>query len=206
MMDPRTRAQFEARIKQHCESDELDEAATVAIKAYGPEILGYLVSVARSEADAADVFSTFTEDLWKGLAKFRWEASFRTWAYTIARNAFRRLGRDPHRKAGRQVPLSQSPEIMDAADKVRTETLKYLRTEVKDGVARLRERLDPDDQTLFILRINRRMPWKEIARVMLDEGEEPTSAGLDRKAASLRKRFERAKETLRKLAKEEQLI
>jgi RNA polymerase sigma-70 factor (ECF subfamily) len=180
-MDPRTRAQFEARIKQHCEADELDDAATVAIKAYGPEILGYLVSVARSEADAADVFSTFTEDLWKGLGKFRWEASFRTWAYTIARNAFRRLGRDQHRKPGRQVPLSQSPEILDAAEKVRTETLKYLRTEVKDGVARLRERLDPDDQTLFILRINRRMPWKDIAQVMLDEGEEPTKSALDRK-------------------------
>ena len=205
MMDPRTRAQIEARIKAHCEAGELDAGATVAIKAFGPEILGYLIAIARSEADAADVFSTFTEDLWKGLEKFRWEASFRTWAYTIARNAFRRLGRDPHRKAGRQVPLSRSPEVFDVAEQVRTETLNYLRTEVKDGVARLRERLDPEDQTLFILRINRRMSWKDIAHVMTDDGD-TSDAALDRKAASLRKRFERAKETLRQLAKEEQLI
>jgi hypothetical protein len=42
------------------------------------------------------------------------------------------------------------------------------------------------------LRVDRRMPWRDIARVMADDGDD-----LERLSASLRKRFERVKERLR---------
>ena len=53
---------------------------------------------------------------------------------------------------------------------------------------------DPDDQTLLILRIDRALPWIDIARVMTDEPDEPD---LSRHAAALRKRFERLKQRIR---------
>ena len=47
-------------------------------------------------------------------------------------------------------------------------------------------------RTLLVLRVDRRMPWRDIARVMADDGDD-----LERLSASLRKRFERVKERLR---------
>jgi RNA polymerase sigma-70 factor (ECF subfamily) len=194
------REALEAELEELCRAGDHRGATTLTIERYGPEILGYLVAVARTESDATEAFSVFSEDLWRGIAGFRWEASMRTWAYTLARNALRRLARDPHRKA-RKVPLSQSPEVFDLAEKVRTRTMEYLRTEIKDQIAELRKALDPEDQTLFVLRISRNMSWDEIARVM-NEGSELDDAGVKRASAKLRKRFERAKNTLAELARE----
>ena len=60
---------------------------------YGPQILGYLTSILRNDADAAEVFSQFTEDLWRGLPGFRGECPVRVWAYRLAWHAAaRRLG------------------------------------------------------------------------------------------------------------------
>lgn len=188
------------QLRELCEADDYPAATTLTIEKYGPEILGYLVAVARTESDASDAFSLFSEDLWRGIERFRWEASMRTWAYTLARNALRRLVRTPDRKA-RKVPLSGSPEVFDMAEKVRTQTMDYLRTEVKDQVAELRKELDPEDQTLFVLRISREMSWTEIARVMYEDPE----AGEDeikKVSARYRKRFERAKNALAELVRE----
>jgi RNA polymerase sigma-70 factor (ECF subfamily) len=55
-------------------------------------------------------------------------------------------------------------------------------------------KLAPEDQMLLILRLNRRLGWNEVARVLDGEGDEQALA---RRAAALRKRFERLKETLR---------
>lgn len=204
MLSPDARAALEAELESLCAAGDYRAATTLTLERYGPEILGYLVAVARTESDATDAFSLFSEDLWRGLAGFRWEASMRTWAYTLARNALRRLVRTPDRKA-RKVPLSHSPEVFDMAEKVRTETMSYLRTEVKDQVAELRAELDPEDQTLFVLRISRQMSWNEIARVMADD---PESDGdeIKRISARLRKRFERAKNQLAELARERGIV
>jgi RNA polymerase sigma-70 factor (ECF subfamily) len=191
---------LETQLKTLCDGGDYPAATTITIEKYGPEILGYLVAVGRTESDAADAFSLFSEDLWRGIEKFRWEASMRTWAYTLARNALRRLVRTPDRKA-RKVPLSRSPEVLDMAEKVRTQTMDYLRTEVKDQVAELRKELDPEDQTLFVLRISRQMSWVEIARVMSEDAE-ADEAEIKKLSAKYRKRFERAKNTLAELVRE----
>ena len=200
MLSSEEREVLEVELKGLCDAGDYPAATTLTIEKYGPEILGYLVAVARTDSDASDAFSLFSEDLWRGIEGFRWEASMRTWAYTLARNALRRLVRTPDRKA-RKVPLSRSPEVFDVAQKIRTETMDYLRTEVKDRVAELRKELDPEDQTLFVLRISRQMSWTEIARVMTEEGE-PDEDEVKRLSAKYRKRFERAKNTLAELARE----
>lgn len=199
------RAALEAEIRGHCEAEHWGPAATAALKGYGPEVLGYLSAMCRTETDAAEVFSTFCEDMWKGLPGFRWQSSFRTWAYTLARHALYRLSRDPHRRRERNLALSQSPEVFQMVEQVRTTTMLHLRTETKNKFTALREQLEPDDRTLLILRVDRKLAWNEIARIM-SEHEEPTADQIKRGAATLRKRFERAKERLRKLATEQHLI
>lgn len=199
------RAALEARIRGHCEAEHWGPAATAALEGYGPEVLGYLSAMCRTETDAAEVFSIFCEDLWKGLPGFRWHSSFRTWAYTLARHALYRLSRDPHRRRERNLALSQSPEVFQIVQQVRTTTMIHLRTETKNKFTALREQLEPDDRTLLILRVDRKLAWNEIARIM-SEHDEPTAEQIKRRAAALRKRFERAKERLRKLATEQQLI
>jgi RNA polymerase sigma-70 factor (ECF subfamily) len=191
------RAALEAKIRTACEKKQLEQAATDAIAGYGPEILRYLLSLTRDEVAAGEVFSQFCENLWVGLAKFRWESSFRVWAYALARHAWARLLRDPHRRRERRVALSDMPSVHEAANAVRSRTATFLRTEVKDKVAELRAKLDPDDQSLLILRINRKLAWSEIARVLADPDEELPAKELEKRAAALRKRFQRIKDDLR---------
>jgi RNA polymerase sigma-70 factor (ECF subfamily) len=199
------RETLEHRIRELCDAQQWGPAATTALRGYGPEVLGYLSAMCRTETDAAEVFSSFCEDMWKGLPRFRWQSSFRTWAYTLARHALYRLGRDPQRRAGRNVALADSPEVLELAEQVRTTTMIHLRTETKNKFTALREQLEPDDRTLLILRVDRKLAWNEIAAIMAEE-QEPTAEQLKRGAATLRKRFERAKERLRKLATEQRLI
>src|SRR5688572_23632048 len=138
-MDADQRGALEHQVRGYHERADWKAAATAGIKGYGPEILGYITAMSRSESDAGEVFSTFCEDLWKGLPGFRWQSSFRTWAYTLARHALFRVLRDPHRRPERNQSLSDSPEVDRIAAEVRSSTQIHLRTEVKSKVAALRE-------------------------------------------------------------------
>jgi RNA polymerase sigma-70 factor, ECF subfamily len=186
-------AELEERIRAACEAKEWQKAATIALDAYGSELMGYVVAMLRNAADADDVFATVGESLWKSLPAFRWDSSFRTYAYTIARHAALKHIRN----AGVRRTEAMSPSIEPVAvDRSRTAT--YLRTETKDKVATLRAQLDPDDQTLLILRVNRQLGWNEIAKIMADEPIDDETA--TKRAAALRKRFERLKKELREKA------
>jgi len=193
----------EESIRALCEGGDWKKAATTAVEAYGGELLGFLAAVLRDEHAAGDVFSQLCEDLWRGLPGFGWRSSFRTWAYTLARNAAMRYLRAPERWRQQQVA---SDDLAQVAHQVRTETVRYLRSEVKDKVRQLRDSLDPDDQALLILRVDRGLPWDEVAEVMAEEDAPSTPAEKSRRAAALRKRFERVKEQLRQLAKEQGLL
>lgn len=194
---------LEATIRAHAERGALKEAATAAIEGYGPELLGFVMALLRDEAAAGDVFSQLCEDIWAGLQGFRWHSSFRTWAYAVARHAVHRHLRSPHVRRNR--PLADD-DISQLADRVRSSTLTYLRTEVKEKVTQIREKLDPDDQALLILRVDRNLSWNEVAEILLGEGEGTGGEAVARKAAALRKRFERLKEELRRLAREHGLM
>ena len=190
-------ATIEARIRSAADAARWADAATAALTGYGEELLGYLVTMTRNEQDANDAFSILTEKIWRGLPGFRWECSFRTWAYGLARHALARLKRDPHRR--RTVPLDDA-YVEAVAQKLRSRTATFLRTETKDKLARLRAELAPDDQTLLILRFNRKLAWRDIARVLSPDGDAATPASLDKLAAALRKRFERLKTELKQRA------
>ncbi len=198
------RSAAETEVRTRLGAGDVRGATTIALETYGPELYGFLHALARDDDLAAEAFATFSEDLWRGLDKFRWESSLRTWSYALARNALWRLRRDPRRRADHNLPLSDESEVAHLAAHVRTSTMPFLRTEVKSELAKLREQLDPDDHALLILRIDRRLSWRDIARAI--PGDEVDAADLDKRAATLRKRFERAKSLLRDLATERGII
>ncbi len=202
-MDQEERTALEATIRGLHAEERLDEAARVALEGYGPEILGFLMALTRDADAASDRFGQFCEDMWRGLPGFRWASSFRTWAYTLARNAHHRALRDPHVRRGRRL---ETGELGRLQANIRTQTLPYLLTAVKDRFAALRQSLAEEDQALLILRLDRRMSWREIAEVLHAGEAAVDEEGLKRRAAALRKRYERVKARLRELAAAEGLL
>lgn len=166
-----------------------------ALRDHGSEVFGWLLASLATETEAADAFSLFSEDLWKSLARHQGRCSMRTWCFMLARHAVART--IDARSAGHLVPLSEAP-LSRLPAKLREETLRYMRTEVKQRVRALRDQLEPDDQALLILRVDKDLGWRDCALVMF--GPEVTDAELVRHAAMLRKRFERIKSRLRELA------
>lgn len=188
---------MEDRIRERFTSGDLDGAMAAAIEGYGAELFGFLVGLTRDHDRASDVFGSTCERLWRGLPTFRWDSSFRVWAYAVARNEFLRSLRHTTRER-KQVPLSRASQLSVMAERARASTPAYKRTDVKDAFARVREQLAPEDHMLLGLRLDKRMAWNEIAAV-LGSGD---PARLARDAATLRKRFERLKSRLRELTRE----
>jgi RNA polymerase sigma-70 factor, ECF subfamily len=191
----------EAAIRARCDAGDWRGAATAIVERYGRELMEYLVATSRSETDGGEAFSRFTEEMWRSLPGFRWEASARTWCYVLARRALSRVRREHARRPGKPIALDDAPAVAEMAERVRTETVSYLRTGVRDKIAELRESLEPDDQALLILRIDRGLDWRDVALALSDE--EVGAVGPEavaRRAAAMRKRFERIKKQLRERA------
>lgn len=192
----------EAAARARCEAGAHDEATTLALRAYGEEVYSFLVARMRQEDRAADVFSQACEDLWRSLPTFGWRCSLRTWFYKLARSAAARYERSPANDPARRAGASQVAEL---ADQVRSRTIAYLRTEVKDKVAELRGRLDPEEQMLLVLRVDRNLEWDDIAEILEDDAGDDAAA-TKRAAARLRQRYQKLKARLRELAAAEGLL
>ena len=186
----------EAKVLASLDAGDVKGAATEAIRAYGPQVLGYLTAVLKDEDDARDVFSQFAEDLWRGLPGFRRECSLRAWAFKVAWHAASRHARDPYRRRHRPILTTEASKI---AASVRSTMSTYAPGGRADRLLKLREALDPEEQTLLILRVDKGLSWEDVAQVLSTEGTPVASA-------ALRKRFERLKDKLARLAKEQGLL
>jgi RNA polymerase sigma factor (sigma-70 family) len=193
------RAALEAELRRRFDAGDLDGTMASAVEGYGAELFGFLVGLTRDPIAADDVFSATCERMWRGLPKFRWDSTLRVWAYAIARNEFLRSTRSTSRSK-REIPVSHIASIQQAINHIRSTTPVHERTAVKDRFAKLRESLAPEDHMLLGLRIDRKMAWNDIARVLAEaEGD---TVDIPREAAALRKRFERLKTKLRELARQ----
>ena len=83
------------------------EAVTIALRAYGPGVLGYLVSLLRNPDDAYDAFGAFSEQLWKSLDRYAGASSFRTWCYGIAWHVAKQSQKRHARDRARPIHTSE---------------------------------------------------------------------------------------------------
>jgi RNA polymerase sigma-70 factor (ECF subfamily) len=199
--------EVEAQIQLEFRAGDLQRAATTLLRAYGAEIYGFLRLRLRDRDTTGEVFAVFTEDLWSGLGGFRWSCSARAWADTLARHAACRVAQQERRQTARHVPLSSLGPSSELRASVYSETGVAMKHSARSAIARLRDQLPEEDQAVLILRIHRDLSWTDIARIMTEESEssdaELASERLAAEAARLRKRFQLAKDKMRRLAAEE---
>ena len=188
-------AALEQRVRALSAAGDFAEAATEAIRGLGPQVLRYLRSLLREEAAAGEAFSVFAENLWKGLPAFRGEASLRGWAFRLAYHAALNLRDEAWRMRGQRLGTREASQL---AEEVRTKTVVRVERQ-REALERLRKSLSVEDRSLLALRVDQGLSWAECAEALAAEGKaiEP---------ATLMKRFERLKERLARLAREEGLV
>lgn len=200
---------IEARIRQAFDEGDMGGAASLALECYGAELFGFLIARTRNAADADEVFSIFSEDLWRGIASFGWRGSMRGWAYALARNAANRYySRGPRRRREQHLSAADHSRMTGLVAQIRSATRTFMRTETKSRMRELLGRLLPDDQALLMLRVDRGLPWREVALVLRgqldDEGVD--EAELEREVVRLRQRMSEAKRRLKRMAQREGLL
>ncbi|MEO8704278.1 MAG: sigma-70 family RNA polymerase sigma factor [Kofleriaceae bacterium] len=188
---------FESQVRALIDAGDIDRATDLTVRQYGPELVGWLTSILPGEADAQDAFGWMSEELWRSLKRFDGRCSMRTWCYMLARHAATRQRKQPRREHEQLV--SSVPSLVHAVTHV-WNTTRANAAQVRDVYAEIRKSLDEDDETLLVLRVDRDLAWRDIAIVML--GEDAEADDVTKKAAALRKQFERVKEHLKELAAE----
>jgi RNA polymerase sigma-70 factor (ECF subfamily) len=173
------------------------DATTLAIRAYGPELLAFLHSRLRDLEHAREAFAWLAEDLWRGMQGFEGRSTIRTWAYAIARNAAYRYSDRELRARQREIPISKVSRASALAVPLPSNS------EQVERITRIRAQLDEEEQTLLTMRVDKGMDWREVAWVFLyTDSQVIAEPALAREAARLRKRFQLLKDKLRKLASE----
>ena len=186
---------LDQQAREHLDRGDHRGAASLVLHELGPPVLGYLQAIVRDADHARDVFQLFAEELWQALPGWRVEGSLRAFSYRIAWRAHARFRRDAWRKRRERLRTTMASRI--AASIVSNES--RLPGGRKDRLARLRDSLTPEEQTLLILRLDRDLSWDEVAEVLSRDADRVDPP-------ALRKRFERLKEKLTRLAKEQGLV
>ena len=201
-MESGERQQLEQRIRGFCLRGETGHAVQAALEGYGPEFMRLLGSILHDREQTRDAYSSLTEQLLVDLPSFRWDCSFRTWAYQVARHIAYRMIASP---AARELPVSVGA-FRDEVQPEQSLTKPWLQSTVKARFRELRAQLSPHEQAILTLRVDQRMSWHEVARAMAGPEEALSPAALDRKSAVLRQQFQRVKERLRELAREAEML
>jgi RNA polymerase sigma-70 factor (ECF subfamily) len=198
-----TPTEIEHQVRSALEAQDPRTAATRALENFGPEVLRFLSARLADRAQTEQAYLQFSEDVWVGLPAFRWETSLRTWMFVLARTAATRV----HRKRRREVELPPGfAGYAQLHEHVKSTTARYLRMDIKDRMREIRQRLDEDDQTLLILRIDRKLDWNALAVVMNEVASDAQAPDLERAVGRVQTRFQTAKKRLRDLAEAEGLV
>lgn len=182
-------ADWERDILDAVRTGEPGRAAGLLFRRLGPEIAGYLAASCREGETAREAYARTQEATLRGLSSFDGRASLRTWLYVVARSQLVLVLRDEARRSRRLTPLDHHPEVWERAAPTATPAPSASRLE---DVHRLRAMLSDEDREILVLRVERDLPWEEVARVFAGEAAEPPV--LRREAARLRKRFQAIRE------------
>ena len=186
-MDP---GALERTVVDYLANGARDDAAALAVRTHGPFVLGYLRAIIRELDDADDAFSIWAEAVWTGIGGFRGESTLAAWCYGVAWHAAHRVFRDPHRR--RRATLS-SKAAAHIVQEIRTSTASHLGTTAQTELAALRQQLTPEEQTILVLRLDRDLPWRDVAQILSTDDTIVSEA-------AARKRYERVRIKVRDLA------
>lgn len=183
---------LDAHVRDLLADDDRDAAATQVIETLGPAVVGLLRTL-HDEDDADDVFQQWAEDVWRGLPGFRGDCSLRAWTHRLAWHASARFRRQPWLKRNRRLRTSAASKLAASVARSALAGRPEHRLEV------LRKDLDPEERTLLLLRLDGEMTWEEISTVLAREGDEVTPV-------ALRKRYQRIKDRLERIARDKGLL
>ena len=186
---------LDARVRRLLADGDVAAASEFAVRELGPGVLRFVRSAVRDEELAADAFSEFAENLWMGLPAFRGDSSLRTWAFRVAWNAVIRVRNDAWQR--RRTPLSRG-RASELAEQVRTRTPLVVERQAR-ALEALRSKLTVEEQSLLALRVDQGLSWAEVAEVIAADGK-PVQVD------ALMKRFQRLKERIALLAREDGLV
>jgi RNA polymerase sigma factor (sigma-70 family) len=178
-----------------------------ALTGYQPELFKYALKELKDEQTTHDVFSRFVQNLLVGADGFRGESSFRSWAYTILKNTIFK-----HREAEQKNPplvriKVSSPDSQGGSTGQSVSESKLpieqaspssivRHKEERELLSILIQKLSGPDQQILSMVVSRGLSYEEIA--------EELSRVLQKKVSpeTIRQRYHRAQERLRKLAEE----
>lgn len=166
-------------------------AAEEIIRLHGPRVRQYLRSVLRDPDAADDAYSIWSEWIVRAIDRFRGESSLLTWSFGVARNATRRVRDDAFRRRRcslRRGAISRLPAPRATSSLRRTERAAAF-------LEAIRLDLSPEDREILALRVDQGLAWEEVAAILAGGGSAVT-------AAALRKRFERMRDRIQRLAAE----
>jgi DNA-directed RNA polymerase specialized sigma24 family protein len=158
---------------------------------------GFLRSRTASRNSMEEVYSVFTEDVWKGLPQLRSDKHMRSWLYVVARNAlsrhvrFKRRWRLRHTFSG----LETLPAELRQSYGTREGNLAQL--------SPLLAELNEADRRLLDQRLVKSLAWRDIALESARAAGDTSEAFVTRESARLRKRYQLLLLTLRQRAPHE---
>jgi len=201
----RAQAALETEVQHACLRGDFTAAVTLLLENVGPKVLAFLLQRLGNESDAREVFSMFSEDLWRALPRFEWRCTVRGFSFALARCAAIRYRKQAHQRRERRLPLSEV-SLSNLVESVRERTLAHLRTEVKSQMREIFQQLPEDDRALLSLRIDQNLGFRELALTLEYSGEMPSDEELTRAAARVRKRFQLLKQRVRHMAQAAGLV
>ncbi len=185
----------EPRALRLLDSGDVRAATEAAVQGFGPAVFAYVGRMLEPD-DALDVLQQWAEDVWRGLPGFRRECRLRTWAFRLAYHAASRFHRDPYRARKERLPSSAASRLAVSVAHSSAMPAGGRREQLR----KLAATLTAEEQALLFLRLDRELSWDDCAEI-LSEGDGPEVT-----AIALRKRYERLKEKLGRMAKDEGLL
>lgn len=147
----------DAALVARARAGDLDAFGVLA-RRYEGSLFGYLFRNCRNRADAEEMAQETLVRVWKGIGRYRGEASFRTWLFRIATNlCINHLSR-----RRRLDPLSETLPAC-ARDEPEERFRRRVTTEV---IASALERLPADQRAALVLSVYEELSYEEIAGVM----------------------------------------
>lgn len=174
-------------------SSEPTSATAAALRVYGSEIFGFLVGALDDSHRAREVYGATSDLVTQGLPSFTWSCTLRTWMYAMARVAIRQ------RASSRDLTARAESSESGKRDSPPFPRLRpYRVAAVRRAASFLRRTLSIEDREILVLRVDRRLSWRELALTSI--GTTASELDVSAEESRLQERFRRIRTSLARSA------